>query len=48
MRIGADGWIVLGNLPSDELERLTELERAGDLTPETLALAVATARRGHA
>jgi hypothetical protein len=47
MRIGSDGWIVLGALPDDELERLTELEQAGNLTDEVLALAVAAARLGQ-
>jgi hypothetical protein len=46
MRIGSDGWIVLGSLPDNELDRLTELERAGGLTNEALALAVPAARLG--
>ncbi|WP_441254289.1 hypothetical protein [Bradyrhizobium sp. 613_E4_N2_2] len=48
MRIGPDGWIVLGNLPSDELERLTELERTGTLTDEALGPAIAAAQMGKA
>ena len=32
MRIGLDGWVMLSKFPDDELERLTELERAGNLT----------------
>ena len=47
MRIGLDGWVALGNLPDNELERLTELERAGNLTDEELALVVAAARLGQ-
>lgn len=47
-RIGPDGWIVLQNLPSDELERLTELERAGELTDAVLGLAIAAVRTGKA
>jgi hypothetical protein len=44
MRIGSDGWIVLGSLPDNELDRITELERAGNLSDEELALVVAAAR----
>jgi hypothetical protein len=47
MRIGSDGWVVLGTLPDDELDRLTELERAGKLTDEVLALAIAATRLGQ-
>ena len=47
VRIGADGWIVLQNVPTDELVRLTNLERSGNLTDEALALAVAAARMGQ-
>jgi hypothetical protein len=46
-RIRPDGRVVLQRLPSDELERLTELERAGKLTNEALELAVAAARLGQ-
>jgi hypothetical protein len=46
-RIGPDGWIVLQRLPSDELERLTGLERAANLTNEALGPAVAAARFGQ-
>ena len=42
-----DGWNTLGELPHDEIERLTELERAGNLTNEALELAVAKARLGQ-
>ena len=43
-----DGWSTLGELPSDELVRLTELERAGELTDAVLGLAIAEARMGEA
>ena len=46
MRIGSDGWIVLGNLPADELDRITELERERKLTAEELASIYAAARLG--
>jgi hypothetical protein len=42
MRIGSDGWIILGNLPGNELQQLTKLERAGALTDERLMHAVIT------
>jgi hypothetical protein len=35
-----DGWIILGDLPGEELARLTELERIGNLTDEMLELAI--------
>ena len=47
-RIGANGWLVLGNLSDDELARLTELERAGELTDAVLGLPIAAARMGKA
>ena len=43
-----DGWGTLGELPTDELARITELERAGELTDAALGLAVAAARMGKA
>jgi Helix-turn-helix domain len=39
-RLGPDGWNILGELPADEVERLTELERADALTDEVLMRAV--------
>ncbi|MET4750392.1 helix-turn-helix domain-containing protein [Bradyrhizobium sp. RT11b] len=39
-----DGWNSLGELPLAELERLTELERTGELTDAVLGLAIAAAR----
>ena len=47
MRIGLDGWVMFGNLPANELERLTELERADNLTDVELAGAVAGVRLGQ-
>ena len=35
-RLGSEGWVVLMELPAGDLERLTELERAGDLTKQML------------
>jgi hypothetical protein len=46
-RIGSDGWIVLGTFPDDELDRITQLERARSLTDQELALVVAAARLGQ-
>jgi hypothetical protein len=40
-RLGSEGWGVLMELPAGHLERLTELERAGDLTDEMLELTIA-------
>ena len=38
------GWDILGELPTDEIERLTELERDGELTDVVLGLAITAAR----
>lgn len=43
-RIGADGWVVLGDMKEIQRERLTNLERAGNLDDETLCRAVLVAR----
>jgi hypothetical protein len=43
-RIGSDGWVRLDELPSNELDRITELERTGELTDRVLGRALAAAR----
>ena len=43
-----DGWSTLVNCPPTKLVRLTELERAGELTDAVLGLAIAEARMGEA
>lgn len=43
-RIGDDGWLILGDMPPKELEKLTKLEEAGQLTYERLQQALLAAR----
>ena len=43
-RLGPEGWVLLGNMSDTVRDRLTELERAGNLTIEVLQLAAAVAR----
>ena len=43
-RIGSDGWVRLGELPSNELDRITEFERTSELRDADLGLAVAATR----
>lgn len=44
-RLGAEGWVILGDMTDEQREKLTKLERLGRLDDSTLTLEAQLARR---